>query len=499
MTVSSNSLLPSSRMVGAGAYASRARLREPPSRARPRLGFDYTCRHSASAAYSLRERCGLRGILRSEAETLFRAALAAANPTTLLREGFRQGTRGWRYGDVTFPLPEPPGRIRVLGAGKAACSLARALEEVLSREDWDYEGRVIVKHGHGEPLDRIVVEQGGHPLPDAAGLVATARLLEDLEGTTQADRVFFALTGGASALMVAPAEGLTLEDKIATTDLLLRSGATIQEMNAVRKHLSAVKGGRLLERVAPARLFGLVVSDVIGDDLSSIGSGPAVGDPTTFRDGLRILERYELLERVPPSVRSRLERGSRGELPETPKPGAPLLGLQQHVILASNRGAVGAAAREAETLGMAVEIFALDMVGDVHERATAFAERLLFLSRSASRPVALLAGGELTLKVTGSGRGGRNQELALVAARVLEGVEGVVLLSAGTDGTDGPTDAAGAFADGASWSRAKAAGLDPEAMLANNDAYSLFDRLGDLLRTGPTGTNVNDVVIGLVT
>lgn len=447
----------------------------------------------------------LASVLRREAETLFHAALAAANPTTLLREGFREEAgRGWCYGDVVFPFPDTSGRIRVLGAGKAACSLARAIEEALSRGGWDYTGRVIVKHGHGEPLDRILVEQGGHPLPDDAGLAATERLLGDLDDTTAGDRVFFLLTGGASALMVAPAEGLSLVDKIQTTELLLRSGATIQEMNAVRKHLSAVKGGRLLERVAPAPLFGLVVSDVIGDDLSSIGSGPAVGDPTTFADGLRILERYQLLERVPEAVSARLERGARGDLPETPKPGASLLDLQSHVILASNRGALGAAARKAEALGMAVEIFGLDMEGDVRERATAFAERLAFhaLARrrgSGSAPVALLAGGELTLKVEGSGRGGRNQEFALVAARALEGVEGVVLLSAGTDGTDGPTDAAGAFADGDTWSRAKSMGLDPDALLANNDSYTLFDRLGDLLRTGPTGTNVNDVVIGLAT
>lgn len=433
--------------------------------------------------------------LRDDARAIFRAGLDAADPARLLGDGFHEQADGWRYREgPLFAPPGPAGRVRLFGAGKAAAALAGALSEKLGGRL--HSGRVVVKYGHGQPIDRVVVEEGAHPLPDAAGASATRRLLRDLDGGRAEDRIFFALTGGASALLVAPADGLTLDDKIATTDLLLRSGATIQEMNAVRKHLSAVKGGRLLERMAPARALVLVVSDVLGDDLSSIGSGPAVADPTTFADALDVLRRYGLEARAPASVRERLRAGAAGEIPETPKPGAALLGSVRHVVLANNDGSVDAAAVEAGALGYDVEIFGRRLEGNAHERARAFAERLLALARSGGRR-ALLAGGELTLEVRGTGLGGRNQEFALVAGREMERCAGVVLLAAGTDGTDGPTDAAGAFADGGTWERAHAAGRDPEEALANNDAYPLFDALGDLLRTGPTGTNVNDLAIGL--
>jgi hydroxypyruvate reductase len=240
-----------------------------------------------------------------------------------------------------------------------------------------------------------------------------------------------------------------------------------------------------------------VVSDVIGDDLSSIGSGPAVADPTTFTDCLEIVGRYGLEGKLPGKVRERLEAGARGRLAETPKAGDPSLARARHVILASNRLSLQAARAQASDLGFEPEIFRADMVGDVHEVAREFAERLEALSRRRSGRAALLAGGELTLVVKGSGLGGRNQEFALACALHLRGTSGVMVLSAGTDGTDGPTDAAGAFADGETLDRARKMGLDPKALLANNDSYRLFDRLGDLLKTGPTGTNVNDIIIGL--
>ncbi|HSF16598.1 MAG TPA: glycerate kinase [Vicinamibacteria bacterium] len=433
---------------------------------------------------------------RAQALSIFEAGLAAADPRKLLGEGLTEEPGiGWRYGEgPVFPFPEAGGRILILGAGKAAGSLAGALEEKLKSHD--YSGRIIVKYGHGEPLTRVVVEEAGHPLPDGAGVTATKRLLDDLVDTRASDRVFFALTGGASALLVAPAAGLTLEDKVATTDRLLRSGATIQEINAVRKHLSTVKGGRLLEHMAPARVLAFVISDVIGDDLSSIGSGPLVGDPTTYSDCLAILRRYELEGRVPVPVGSRLREGALGRAPETPKPGTPVLELQRHIVLASNRSSLRAAGEKAKLLGFEVEVFARDMQGDVHRCAREFAERLAVLARTGRR-WALLAGGELTVKVAGTGRGGRNQELALVASRHLSGVDRAWLLSAGTDGTDGPTDAAGAFVDGGSWNRARELGLDPAGALSNNDSYPLFVALGDIVRTGPTGTNVNDLMIGL--
>ncbi|HEY4667306.1 MAG TPA: glycerate kinase [Anaerolineales bacterium] len=434
--------------------------------------------------------------LREEALVVFRSGLAAADPYRLLRAKFREEPgKGFYLGsELGLPLPGPSGRILVLGAGKAVCSLANALEQSL--EPRDFSGRVLTKYGHGLPLQRLIVEEAGHPLPDADGVAATKRLLDDLRDLGPEDRIFLLLTGGASSLLVAPAQGLTLEDKIATTELLLRSDATIQEINAVRKHLSTIKGGRLLQAIAPAEVFTIVVSDVIGNDLSSIGSGPTVADPTTFQDCLMILERYGLSRRVPGEVKRHLEQGTRGAFSETLKPGAPQLERARHTILASNRHSLRAAQEKAEALGFETEIFRWDMEGPVHDAARAFAKSLTALLER-PRPQALLAGGELTLEVRGSGKGGRNQEFALVASRELQGLDGVAVLSAGTDGTDGPTDAAGALADGTTWSRALSIGLDPGALLANNDAYTLFDRLGDLLRTGPSGTNVNDLVIGL--
>jgi hydroxypyruvate reductase len=436
--------------------------------------------------------------LREAALDIFRAGLAAADPYRLLKEhSVIEGDR-WTCetltASVTWELPPPgsEGRLLVVGAGKAAASLARALEETAGEKI--ASGRIVVKHGHGLPLKHIKVEEGGHPLPDAAGLAGTQHLLEDLEGTRSEDCVFFLLTGGASALLVAPAEGLSLEDKIETTRALLACGATIQEMNTLRKHLSAVKGGRLLERIAPARAMTLIISDVVGDDLASIGSGPTAADPTTFADCVEVLRRYELANKVPRKVLERLNAGAEGRFKETPKPGSPLFEQSQHLILASNRNSVEAAASCAKGLGFEPEIFAYDMEGSTHEKAHAFMSRL---TKLAGRRVALLAGGETTLQVRGSGKGGRNQEFALVAAHEVQGKERLMVLSAGTDGTDGPTDAAGAYADGKTLDRARELGLDPGAYLENNDSYTLFEKLGDLLKTGPTGTNVMDLVVGL--
>ena len=419
--------------------------------------------------------------MRQEARAIFEAGLARMEPSRLVK-------------DVLLPVAAGSGRLLVFGAGKASAHLAAGLEDHL--EGRDYTGRVLVKHGHGAALSRLSVEEGGHPLPDAAGLEATARLRDNLTNTHADDRVVFLLTGGASALLVAPADGLSLEDKVSVTELLLRSGATIQELNDVRKHLSAVKGGRLLEQLLPARVLTLVVSDVIGNDLSSIGSGPTTADPSTFEEAVAILDRYRVCEKAPKRVMRHLREGARGVIPETPKPGAAALDNAEHIILGSNRDLVAAARVEAEALGFVVESFADDLVGPVHERARAFAEALRACQK---RPeaVALIAGGELTLEVTGSGLGGRSQEFALVAARELRGVAGVAVLAAGSDGTDGPTDAAGAFADGDTWARGLEAGLEPGDYLANNDAYTFFDTLGALLKTGPTGTNVNDLMIGL--
>jgi glycerate 2-kinase len=423
----------------------------------------------------------VRRDLREKARAIFDAGLAAAEPARLVRT-------------LDIPEPDPGGRLLILGAGKAAAHLAKPIEDALA--DRSYSGRVIVKHGHGLSLSRILVEEGGHPLPDQDGLDATRRLVSELEGLGAQDRIVFLLSGGASALLVAPAQGLSLEDKIAMTDLLLRCGATIQELNAVRKHLSAVKGGRLLQRMVPARVLTVLVSDVIGDDLSSIGSGPTALDPSTFQDALDVLTRYELIGVAPEQVVDHLRLGASGTIAETPKPGEPVLDFVEHRLLASNRHSLAAAAEQANALGFETEVFARDMVGDVHTQAKRFAKELAG-RRARGGPSALLSGGELTLEITGAGSGGRSQEFAMVVAREIAGESDVIVLAAGTDGTDGPTDAAGAFADGGSWERARQRGIDPEAALANNDSYHFFEKLESLLKTGPTGTNVNDLVIGL--
>ncbi len=432
--------------------------------------------------------------LRRDLSTIHRAALRAADPERILEGDLRgDAVSGWTFrGRPLLPPARAAGEpVFLFGAGKAAAALARGVRRGLAGEA--VRGRIIVKHGHRLEVPGVVVEEAGHPVPDVHSVAATRRLLADLRAAGGSGRVLVLLTGGASALLVAPAAGITLEDKSRVSSLLLACGADIHEINTVRKHLSAVKGGGLIPLLPPGRAAALVISDVIGDQLTSIGSGPATGDPTTFGDALGVLERFALAERVPAAVLGRFRDGAAGRVPETPDaPGETV----PHHIVASNFHSLRAAGEEASRLGYRTEIFGRDLAGEVHETARRFAHRLAVLG-SEPAPSALLAGGELTLRVTGDGRGGRSQEFALVAAGHLEGVPGVALLAAGTDGTDGPTNAAGAFADGASWSRARRRGLDPEATLRNNDSWSLFHETGDLLVTGPTGTNVMDLMVGL--
>ena len=299
--------------------------------------------------------------LRTIAEQIFRAGVSAVDPRRLLLDRSRIENDEWHYEapgvpdvpdvNVSWDLPKrnTSGRLLVIGAGKAAASLAQALEETVG--DRIDGGRIIVKHGHGLPLKHLVVEEGGHPLPDEGGLEGTSRLIDDLEDTRPDDRVFFLLTGGASALLIAPAPGLTLSDKIETTQALLACGAKIQEINTIRKHLSAVKGGRLAERIHPAKAMTLIVSDVVGDELSSIGSGPTVPDPSTFADCLDVLKRHDLHEKIPATVRDWLDRGARGGIAETPKQGLPFFENIRCLILASNRHSLEAAQRVSEALG----------------------------------------------------------------------------------------------------------------------------------------------------
>ena len=432
--------------------------------------------------------------LRADLLAIHRAALRAADPERILERDLQgDAASGWTFrGQPLLPPPRTRGEpVFLFGAGKAAAALARGVRRRLAGEA--VRGRIIVKHGHRLEVPGVVVEEAGHPVPDVHSVEATKRLLADLRASAASGRVLVLLTGGASALLVAPAAGITLEDKSRVSSLLLACGADIHEMNTVRKHLSAVKGGGLIPLLPSGRAAALVISDVIGDQLTSIGSGPATGDPTTFGDALGVLEKFALLEQVPEAVIARFRGGVAGTVAETPD--APGEAVPHHIV-ASNAHSLRAAGEEATRLGYRAGIFGRDLAGEVHRTARRFANRLAVLGAEPA-PAALLAGGELTLKVTGHGRGGRSQEFALVAAEHLEGVPGVALLAAGTDGTDGPTDAAGAFADGESLVRARQQGLDPEAALRDNDSWSLFRATGDLLITGPTGTNVMDLMVGL--
>ena len=426
-------------------------------------------------------------------ESLFRASLAAVEPGAALG-GLLERT-GECYRREGFE------RLVVAGFGKSAIPMARAAGECLG--DLISGGLVIAPHGSQPaiPLKRIEVAFAGHPHPDSAGEAAGRRIMELARSCDERTLLLLLVSGGGSALLSVPAEGITLEEKRITAQLLMEAGADIHELNTVRKHLSAVKGGQLASLAFPARVISLLISDVPGDRLDVIASGPAVADPTTFNDARAVLERHSLTLRVPQAVRLRLEQGRAGTVAETPKPGDPLFARTGSVIAARNGDALSAAAAAARLLGLAVSIREEVVAGEAREAGKQLAQEALRVRSNlhAGQRACLLSGGETTVTVLGSGRGGRNQELALSFALEIAGSPGISLLSAGTDGIDGPTDAAGAMVDGETVSLARRSGLDPLGNPAANNAYPLLDRCGALLRTGPSGTNVMDMQIILIT
>lgn len=391
------------------------------------------------------------------------------------------------------------GRVLLLAVGKASLAMAEAAEARLG--DLVSEGIVVAPDGaRGPGRLRARVLRAGHPVPDARGLLAAEAVLDAVSALGEGDVLVLLLSGGASALLPAPAAGLTLEHKAETTSLLLRGGATIHELNAVRKHLSRVKGGGLVRAAAPARVVCLALSDVVGDDLSTIGSGPTVPDPTTYDDALAVLEARGLREAAPAAVRRHLERGAAGEIPETPKAGDAAFRRAHTVVVGSNRLSVLAAARQARREGLRPLVLTTRLEGEAREAArvlTAVLGECVASGAPARPPVCLLAGGETTVTVRGDGRGGRNQELAVAAAAALDGFPApAVVASLATDGVDGASDAAGGVVDDTSAARARALGLaPPAAFLAASDSRSFLAALGDLILTGPTGTNVVDLVV----
>ena len=422
-------------------------------------------------------------------------ALSAVDAYTVTTRAIRREQETLFVDGQAFPLPSG-ARVIVVGAGKACAPMARVVEDVL--EDRVTAGLVTVKAGHTAPLRRIALREASHPLPDAAGAAAASEMLALVSGLRATDLVICLLSGGGSALLPLPRVGLSLDDKIRTTDLLLRSGADITEINTIRKHLSQIKGGQLARAAFPARLVTLVVSDIVGSPLDAIASGPTVPDTTTYADALAILAKYGLTDRVPPAVRATLRRGAEGGEPETPKPGDPAFARSHVTIVADNATAAQAAVAEAARLGFHALLLSTYIEGEAREVGKALAgiaREVGATGHPVGRPACIVAGGETTVTVTGHGRGGRNQEVALGAARALAGLRGTLLVSFATDGTDGPTDAAGAVADGTTLARARARGLDPVRHLAENDAYPLLAAVGDLIRIGPTNTNVNDLML----
>ena len=358
-------------------------------------------------------------------------------------------------------------------------------------------GVINVKYGHTAKLRRIELNECGHPVPDERGVAGAERIARLAASAGRDDLVICLISGGASALLPLPPEGISLAEKQAATKLMLACGADIHEINIVRKHVSRIKGGELARLAAPARVEALLLSDVIGDDPAVIGSGPTAPDDSTYEQALEILKRYSILKRVPASIRRRLEAGARGKIPETPKPGDAMFEGVRNQIIGSNRMAVKAAARKAKELGFRTLVLSSEVQGETREIGrmhAAIAREIVRTGNPVAPPACIITGGETTVTVKGRGLGGRNQEFVLAAAIDIAGLPGVVALSAGTDGTDGPTDAAGAIADGETLRRKP----DARRYLDDNDAYHYFESLGDLVKTGPTNTNVMDVHIVLV-
>ena len=392
-------------------------------------------------------------------------------------------------------------RIVVVGGGKAAAPMARAMEELLGERLSD--GVIAIKPGHSTALKRIRSIEAGHPVPNDGSVHAGREILRVCDEADAHTLVIGLYSGGGSALMAAPVAGVSLEDKQEVTRLLLGCGATIQEVNAVRKHLSAIKGGRLAARTSPARSLNLFLSDVVGDRLDTIASGQTTWDQTTFAEAGGVLRRYGIMARVPPAVRAEIEAGEQGQRPETPKQAAPELQSVHNVLIGTLRAGLVAAADTARALGYQTTLLSARITGEAREVARFYLGMALDLANQPlqfQRPACIIAGGETTVTLTGDGKGGRNQEMALAFVAGLgeerpDAIQEVYFLSAATDGNDGPTDAAGAFADSALLEAGRQAGLDPWDYLARSDSYHYFQQLDGLLRPGPTNTNVCDLQI----
>ena len=441
--------------------------------------------------------------MRSEAESLFRAAVQRVNPYEAVKRFVRIERNRLFLGERDVPDVELDldafDHVYLAGGGKATAPMARAMEDLLG-ERID-AGVINVKYGFTDDLTRTEISEAGHPLPDQNGVRGTQKILALLEKAGERDLVFSLISGGGSALLPQPAGRITLEEKQAVTRTLLECGASIDEINTIRKHISSTKGGQMARTAYPATIINLMLSDVVGDRMDVIASGPFVPDSSTFREAFEIFERYRI-EKVPDTVRDTLKRGMENQIPETPKEGDPLFDRVHNFIIGSNILALEAAGREAERRGYHTLILSSMVEGETREVArvhTALAKEVMKTGNPVPPPACMISGGETTVTIQGDGMGGRNQEFCLAAAMDLQGLPPrVVILSGGTDGNDGPTAAAGAIVDPESVSRGDSKGLKAADYLSDSDSFHYFEKTGDLLITGPTNTNVMDVRIILV-
>jgi glycerate 2-kinase len=445
--------------------------------------------------------------LKKAAHEIFSNAVSAADPyycvknSIILRDDENCAGTAVAIGPKEYPLSRYT-KIYVIGGGKASARMGQAVEEILG--DTITGGWINTKDDHAVPLKHITVHECSHPVPDSRGVDGVAEIVKILSGSDENTLVICLLSGGGSALMPAPADGITLKEKQDVTKLLLSAGADIRELNAVRKHLSSLKGGGMARLASPAALHVLILSDVIGDRLDTIASGPAVNDDTTFSGCMDIFAKYGVTDKLPPGVLERFKRGVDGEVPETAKPGDDFLSLAENTLIGNNEMSVEAARKTADGMGFNTVVLSTFFEGEASELGTFFtsiASEIMKSGRPVASPACIIGGGETTVTVRGNGKGGRNQEMALSAALGLSGFaehSGVVFLSGGTDGTDGPTDAAGGIVDCSTISIGKENKLNYNEFMANNDSYHYLKETGALLMTGPTGTNVMDIQILLV-
>ncbi|MBS3815645.1 MAG: glycerate kinase [Hadesarchaea archaeon] len=424
-------------------------------------------------------------------------AIESADPSKVIHKKLSFKEEKLRVGTQEFDFTNF-NRVIVIGGGKASGKMAEALEELLGNTIT--KGVINVPGGTATKHDTEIIKliEAGHPLPNEGSLDGAEQIMDLVSDLGSGDLVICLLSGGGSALITLPVEGVSLEELQKTTQLLLESGASIQEVNAVRKHLSRIKGGQLARAIHPAESVTLIISDVVGDRLDTIASGPTYSDSTTYFDALEVIKKYSIREKIPTSVLNQLESGAKNERSETPKSEDECFSKTTHEIIASNTDAVKAAREVGESHELNVSIISRALQGEAREVGTEFVEvakNVIEKGEPVSSPALIIAGGETTVTVSGEGKGGRNQELALSAAIGLNDLENVTITSFSTDGIDGPTDAAGAIADNFTIKKAHVSGLDPENYLENNDSYNFFNEINDLIITGPTGTNVMDVTI----